>query len=203
MIIGVCGNIGAGKSSMIEILERELGYIPVYETVEENPYLSEFYQDMKRWAFHSQIFFLIKRFDFLKRVDPSKGIILEDRTIEEDVNIFARNLYELGYISERDWKTYLELFKTFSDHIPNPSGLIYLEGSVETLKEHVKRRGRNFESKISDEYLKRLNYLYKRWIDEIKMPVLKINCDEIDFVMSAQDKSEMLQKVAKFVDSLK
>ncbi len=203
MIIGVCGNIGAGKSSMIEILEKALGYIPVYETVEENPYLSEFYQDMKKWAFHSQIFFLIKRFDFLKRVDSSKGVILEDRTIEEDVNIFARNLYELGYISERDWKTYLELFKTFSDHIPTPSGLIYLEASVETLKEHVKRRGRNFESKISDEYLKRLNCLYKRWIGEIKIPTLKINCDEIDFVLNAQDKDEILQKVANFVNSLK
>lgn len=202
MIIGVCGNIGAGKSSMIEILEKQFGYTPVYETVEENPYLSEFYHDMKRWAFHSQLFFLIKRFDFLKRVDPSNGIILEDRTIEEDVNIFARNLYELGYISEKDWKTYLELFKTFSDHIPTPAGLIYLEASIKTLKEHVRRRGRNFESEISDEYLKRLNILYDKWISGIKIPLLKINCDMIDFVLNEKDRDEILQKVLNFVNSL-
>lgn len=153
MIIGVCGNIGAGKSTIIEILEKEAGYVPVYETVEENPYLADFYKDMKKWAFHSQLFFLIKRFDFLKRVDPLGGFILEDRTIDEDVEIFARNLHEMGYISDKDWNTYIELFKTFSDHLPKPSGLIYLNASLETLKEHVKRRGRTFENKISDDYL--------------------------------------------------
>ncbi len=202
MIIGVCGNIGAGKSTIIEILERDLHYIPVYETVEENPYLEDFYKDMKKWAFHSQLFFLIKRFDFLKRVDPSGGVILEDRTIDEDVEIFARNLHEMDYISDKDWHTYLELFKTFSDHLPKPSGLIYLKASFETLKEHVKRRGRTFESDISGEYLKRLNMLYERWISNAGLPVLKIDCDALDFVLSQKDRSEIIQKISKFVKSL-
>uniref|UniRef100_A0A7V3RFL7 Deoxynucleoside kinase n=1 Tax=Mesoaciditoga lauensis TaxID=1495039 RepID=A0A7V3RFL7_9BACT len=202
MIIGVCGNIGAGKSTIIEILEKEAGYVPVYETVEENPYLADFYKDMKKWAFHSQLFFLIKRFDFLKRVDPLGGFILEDRTIDEDVEIFARNLHEMGYISDKDWNTYIELFKTFSDHLPKPSGLIYLNASLETLKEHVKRRGRTFENKISDDYLERLNALYSRWISNTTTPVLKIDCDSVDFVVSKKDRIEIIQKISKFANSL-
>ncbi len=202
MIIGVCGNIGAGKSTIIEMMEKYLNYVPVYETVEENPYLEDFYKDMKKWAFHSQLFFLIKRFDFLKRVDPSKGVILEDRTIEEDVNIFAKNLHDIGYISDKDWKTYLDLFKTFSDHLPKPLGLIYLDASLKTLREHVKRRGRAFESKISDDYLERLNMLYKEWISKVEIPVLRIDCDSFDFVLYEKDRDEILQKVANFANLL-
>jgi deoxyadenosine/deoxycytidine kinase len=202
VIIGVCGNIGAGKSTIIEILEKEAGYVPVYETVEENPYLADFYKDMKKWAFHSQLFFLIKRFDFLKRVDPLGGFILEDRTIDEDVEIFARNLHEMGYISDKDWNTYIELFKTFSDHLPKPSGLIYLNASLETLKEHVKRRGRTFENKISDDYLERLNALYSRWLSNTTTPGGKIDCDSVDFVVSKKDRIEIIQKISKFANSL-
>ncbi len=202
MIIGVCGNIGAGKSTIIEMMEKHLNYVPVYEMVEENPYLEDFYKDMKKWAFHSQLFFLIKRFDFLKRVDPSKGVILEDRTIEEDVNIFAKNLHDMEYISDKDWKTYLDLFRTFSDHLPKPHGLIYLEASIETLKKHVRRRGRTFESKISEDYLERLNTLYKTWISKIEIPVFRIDCDSLDFVLRKKDRDEILQKVANFVNSL-
>ncbi|WP_036222235.1 deoxynucleoside kinase [Mesoaciditoga lauensis] len=202
MIIGICGNIGAGKSTLIEILEREKNYTPVYEIVEENPYLSDFYKDMKKWAFHSQLFFLIKRFDFLKRVNASEGITLEDRTIDEDVEIFARNLHEMGYISQRDWQTYQSLFKTFSDHLPQPRGFIYLQASVSTLVKHVKRRGRNFENTISQEYLARLNELYGRWISRLKSPILKIDCDEYDFVESEQDRQKVVGKVAEFIERL-
>lgn len=202
MIIGVCGNIGAGKSSLIEILENDLGYTPVYEIVEENPYLSDFYDDMKSWAFHSQLFFLIKRFDFLKRVDAGKGIILEDRTIDEDVEIFARNLHEMGYISEKDWNTYLELFRTFSDHLPQPSGLVYIRSSVTTIKDHVKKRGRIFENEISAEYFERLNSLYERWISSTNVPILKIDGDSFDFVLSKTDRSKIVKDTADFVKKL-
>jgi deoxyadenosine/deoxycytidine kinase len=202
LIIGICGNIGAGKSTLIEILEKEKKYTPVYEIVEENPYLSDFYENMKEWAFHSQLFFLIKRFDFLKRVNASEGITLEDRTIDEDVEIFARNLHEMGYISSRDWKTYKSLFKTFSDHLPQPKGFVYLQASVSTLLRHVKRRGRNFENAISQEYLERLNALYERWISRLKAPILKINCDEYDFVESLEDRRKVVEKVAQFVERL-
>ncbi len=202
LIIGVCGNIGAGKSTLIEMLEKELGYIPVYEIVEENPYLSDFYKDMKKWAFSSQLFFLIKRFDFLKRVNASKGITLEDRTINEDVEIFARNLHEMGYISDRDWKTYTALFKTFSDHLPQPTGFVYLKASVPTLINHVKRRGRSFENGISAEYLRRLNALYEKWREKLDSPVLTLDCDSLDFVISKEDRKTVIRKVADFVKDL-
>lgn len=202
LIIGVCGNIGAGKSTLIEVLEKELGYIPIYEIVEENPYLSDFYRDMKKWAFSSQLFFLIKRFDFLKRVNASKGITLEDRTINEDVEIFARNLHEMGYISDRDWKTYIALFETFSDHLPQPIGFVYLRASVSTLVNHVKRRGRSFENGISKEYLQRLNTLYEKWKEKLDSPVLTLDCDSLDFIVSEKDRKTVVKKVADFVKGL-
>ncbi len=202
LIVGICGNIGAGKSTLIELLKKQAGYTPVYEVVEGNPYLSDFYEDMRKWAFHSQLFFLIKRFDFLKRVDSHRGVTLEDRTITEDVEIFAKNLHEMGYISDRDWTTYLELFKTFSDHLPQPVGFVYLKASVSTLVDHVKRRGRKFENEISKDYLKRLNFLYERWIKSLNSPILTIDCNSIDFVLSSKDQDEVVQRVRKFVSAL-
>ncbi len=200
MIIGICGNIGAGKSTLIEILKKEKDYTPVYEIVEENPYLSDFYSNMRKWAFHSQLFFLIKRFDFLKRVKEDEGITLEDRTIEEDVEIFARNLYEMGYISPRDWETYTSLFKTFSDHLPQPRGFVYLKASLSTLSRHVQRRGRSFENGISKEYLSRLNDLYERWTKTLNAPLLEINCDEYDFVEFPSDRQRVVKMVEQFVE---
>ncbi len=202
LIIGICGNIGAGKSTLIELLEKELNYTPVYEIVEENPYLLDFYRDMKKWAFSSQLFFLIKRFDFLKRVDASEGITLEDRTINEDVEIFARNLHEMGYISDRDWETYRTLFKTFSDHLPQPKGFVYLKASVPTLVDHVKRRGRSFENGITVEYLQRLNALYEKWRKNLNFPLLSIDCDSLDFVVSKKDRRVVMEKISDFVKKL-
>ncbi len=202
LIVGICGNIGAGKSTLIELLKMEAGYTPVYEVVEGNPYLSDFYEDMRKWAFHSQLFFLIKRFDFLKRVDSHKGVTLEDRTITEDVEIFAKNLHEMGYISNRDWATYLELFKTFSDHLPQPAGFVYLKASVSTLADHVKRRGREFENEISRDYLGRLNSLYEEWIGNLNSPTLTIDCNSLDFVLSSKDQSEVVKEIKKFVGTL-
>ncbi len=200
--MGICGNIGAGKSTLIEVLKKEVGYTPIYEVVEGNPYLSDFYEDMKKWAFHSQLFFLIKRFDFLKRVDSRKGVTLEDRTITEDVEIFAKNLHEMGYISDRDWATYLELFKTFSDHLPQPAGFVYLKASVSTLIAHVKRRGRKFENDISRDYLERLNFLYEDWNKSLNSPILTIDCDSIDFVLSSKGQDKVVKMVKNFVEGL-
>ena len=204
MIIGISGNIGAGKSSLVSLLERELGYNAVYEAVSENPYLEDFYKDMKKWAFHSQLYFLIKRFDFLKNVPEDVGVYVQDRTIYEDVEIFARNLHILGYIDDRDWKTYLELFKTFSDHLPVPSGLIYIRASFGTLVERISKRGRKFEKAIDIDYLIRLNELYESWFNKFDIcEKMVINGDKYDFVESEEDREKVLKMVEDFVISIK
>lgn len=203
MIIGVSGNIGAGKSSLVSLLERELGYNAVYEAVSENPYLEDFYRDMKKWSFHSQLYFLIKRFDFLKSVPEDVGIYVQDRTIYEDVEIFAKNLHLLGYIDDRDWETYLELFRTFSDHLPTPSGLIYIRASFGTLVERISKRGRKFEKAIDIDYLVRLNDLYERWFSDFDMcEKMVIDGDRYDFVESVEDREYVLRMVREFIESL-
>ena len=205
MIVGISGNIGAGKSSLVAMLHEELKYDVVYEIVDENPYLKDFYKDMKRWAFHSELYFLIKRFDFLKNVPDSDRVILQDRTIYEDVHIFTKNLYLLGYIDSRDWHTYMELFKTFCDHLPLPSGLIYIRASVGTLEKRIKKRGRKFEiERLSREYLSQLGILYDEWFENWELsPKMVVDGDELDFIEREEDKNKVLELVEEFVNGLK
>jgi deoxyadenosine/deoxycytidine kinase len=204
VIIGISGNIGAGKSSLVAILHEELNYDVVYEIVDENPYLKDFYKDMKKWAFHSELYFLIKRFDFLKNVPDSNRVILQDRTIYEDVYIFTRNLYLMGYIDSRDWHTYMELFKTFCDHLPVPSGLIYIKASVQTLEKRIKKRGREFEiEKVDSEYLSQLEKLYDDWFNSWDLsPKLIIDGDKYDFIESVEDKNEVIKMIKKFINTI-
>ncbi len=184
MILGICGNIGAGKSSLTNLLEEELGFRGVYEAVDENPFLEDFYSDMKSWAFHSQLFFLVKRFDFLKRVVTEGAVILQDRTIYEDVEIFARNLQLMGYINERDWRLYLDTYETLSDHLTTPDGIV-------------------FESDVSEEYIERLNGLYDAWIERVKFcRKLIIDGDKYDFIESAQDRADVLHLISRFTAEL-
>ncbi|MGC9322534.1 MAG: deoxynucleoside kinase [Kosmotogaceae bacterium] len=203
MILGICGNIGAGKSSLTNLLEEELGFRGVYEAVDENPFLEDFYSDMKSWAFHSQLFFLVKRFDFLKRVVTEGAVILQDRTIYEDVEIFARNLQLMGYINERDWRLYLDTYETLSDHLTTPDGIVYIKCSKNVLMKRIKKRGRGFESDVSEDYIERLNGLYDDWIERVTFcKKLIIDGNRYDFIESTQDRADVLHLISRFTAEL-
>lgn len=182
----VAGNIGVGKSSLVELLCRRLGWQPFYEAVVDNPYLADFYADMSRWAFHSQIFFLANRLHLQRQIADHPTAVVQDRSIYEDAEIFARNLYEQGFISERDYATYRRLYTSLLDLLPAPDVVIYLRASVKTLHKRILQRGRSYESKIAPVYLSQLNELYEQWIAGFDLcPLLVVETDDLDFVAHA------------------
>jgi deoxyadenosine/deoxycytidine kinase len=185
--VAVAGNIGVGKSSLTTLLAQRLGWEPFFEPVVENPYLSDFYADMSAWSFHSQIFFLSRRlhdYDALMRHPTS---VLQDRTVYEDAEIFAQNLYRRGFISERDWASYWDLYRSVSLLLPPPNLVVYLQASVDTLISRINLRGRDFERTISAQYLAQLNSLYDEWVSTFNLcPVLTIATDDLDFVQYPQ-----------------
>jgi deoxyadenosine/deoxycytidine kinase len=179
----VAGNIGVGKSSLVELLCRRLGWQPFYEVVVDNPYLADFYADMPRWAFHSQIFFLANRLNLQRQIADHPTAVVQDRSIYEDAEVFARNLYEQGFISERDYATYRRLYTSLLDLLPTPDVVIYLRASVKTLHKRILQRGRDYESKITPVYLSQLNELYEQWIANFDLcPLLVVETDDLDFV---------------------
>lgn len=193
MFIAIAGNIGAGKSSLTEILSERYALEPVYEAVDENPYLEDFYQDMRRYAFHSQMFFLAKRLEqHLNLVNPGNRII-QDRTIYEDAAIFARNLYEDGVMDARDFRSYRQMYEAIGRALRPPDLLIYLKASLPTLRARIRQRGRGYEASISDDYLARLNTLYDRWIEAYDLSAkVIIDADEVDFVKRSGDLDRVL-----------
>jgi len=181
--LAVAGNIGVGKSTLVEKLCDQLGWEPYYEPVAENPYLVDFYQDMQTWAFHSQVYFLTHRMQSHFELLQHPSSVVQDRTVYEDANIFARNLYLQGNISERDYATYRELFELFITMLEPPDLMLYLSAPVDTLLERINQRGRDFESTITGDYLAQLNTLYQDWISHFNLcPVLQIPADKLDFV---------------------
>lgn len=181
--ITIAGNIGVGKSTLVKLLSDKLGWEPVYEPVDENPYLADFYADMTRWSFHSQLFFLSRRLRQHHELLQQSHPIIQDRSIYEDAEIFARNLYKQGNMTERDWQTYQDLYKTMTVMLQPPQVVVYLQASVPRLRRHIQQRGRDFEQQISDEYLSQLNQLYEDWITNFtQSPVLTINTDNLDYV---------------------
>jgi deoxyadenosine/deoxycytidine kinase len=181
--ISVAGNIGVGKSSLVKLICGRLGFEPFYEPFAENPYLSDFYSDMKTWAFHSQIYFMSQKLRNQQRLMNYPLSVMQDRSIYEDSEIFARNLYLQGYISERDFQTYYTLYQVLSDFLPPPDLVIYLKASVPVLMKRIHLRGRDYERSITEDYLAQLNVLYDAWIAEFHLcPVLTIPADELDFV---------------------
>lgn len=194
--IAVAGNIGVGKSTLVERLCARMGWEPFFEGVIDNPYLEDFYADMAAWSFQSQVFFLARRLRDLRHLMDIPRTVVQDRTVYEDAEIFARNLYLQGSIADRDWLTYQELYSAMTELLPPPDLIIYLEASVRTLSQRIARRGRNFEKEISLEYLGRLNLLYKEWISRFRRcPVLRVPADRLDFVSSEQDLNLITRKV--------
>jgi deoxyadenosine/deoxycytidine kinase len=181
--VAVAGNIGVGKSTLVTMLCNHLGWEPFYEPVNENPYLADFYADMPGWAFHSQIFFLTHRLRSHARLAQRTESVIQDRSLYEDAEIFARNLYTQGHISARDYQTYRELYETASQFLPPPDLVIYLRASVPTLLKRISCRGRDYEQTIAPEYLQSLNSLYEEWIDNFTLcPMLSAPADDLNYV---------------------
>lgn len=181
--IAVAGNIGVGKSTLVSMLCDHLGWEPFYEPVNENPYLADFYANMKDWAFHSQIFFLTHRLRSHISLSQRAASVIQDRSLYEDAEIFARNLYVQGHISARDYRTYRELYETATQFLLAPDLVIYLRASVPTLLNRISNRGREYERTIAPEYLQSLNTLYEEWIDNFTLcPMLSVPADDLDYV---------------------
>ena len=196
MHIVIAGNIGAGKTSLTELLAKHYKWHPHFEEVENNPYLDDFYRDMKRWSFNLQIFFLRKRFQQIIKIQKTKETVIQDRSIYEDAYIFAPNLYEMNLMSSRDFENYKELFELISSLIPAPDLLIYLRASVSTLVKQIERRGRIYERNISIEYLKKLNEKYEKWISGYdKGRLLIIDINKLNFIDNKKDFGIVLEKI--------
>jgi deoxyadenosine/deoxycytidine kinase len=181
--IAIAGNIGVGKSSLTGLLSKCLGWEPFYEAVAENPYLADFYADMTRYAFHSQIFFLSRRLRHHRRLLDFPGSVVQDRSVYEDAEIFARALFQQGHIGQRDYTTYRELYEVLVQFLPPPDLIVYLQASVPTLLRRIALRGRAFERNIDPAYLGQLNELYDGWMQGFNLcPVQVVPADELDFV---------------------
>jgi deoxyadenosine/deoxycytidine kinase len=181
--VAVAGNIGVGKTTLVQKLCDNLGWTPFFEPERDNPYLPDFYKDMQTWAFHSQVFFLTRRLRAHKDLCVHPGSVIQDRSVYEDAEIFAHNLYKQKQIGERDYQTYLELYHVLVEFLPPPDLVLYIKASVPTLLTRIKQRGRDYEEEIDPGYLEGLNTLYNQWIDDFNLcPVLTIPGDDLDFV---------------------
>jgi deoxyadenosine/deoxycytidine kinase len=196
MHIAIAGNIGAGKTTLTSLLAKHYNWKPNYETVDNNPYLDDFYNDMQRWSFNLQIFFLNTRFKQIIEIVSSGENVIQDRTIYEDAEIFAPNLHDMGLMSTRDFENYKALFDIMIDLIRKPDLLIYLRASVPTLVNQIQLRGRAYEESIRLDYLKMLNERYELWVSKyIGSNMLIINVDNLDFQNNPEDLSKIIDKV--------
>ncbi len=194
--VAVAGNIGVGKSTLVEMLCEKLNWTPFYEPVAENPYLADFYRDMEAWAFHSQVFFLTHRLRAHHQLAQHPTSAIQDRSVYEDAEIFAHNLFLQGHIHPRDYDTYRELYLTLVELLPPPDLVIYLRASVPTLLSRISLRGRDYERTIPADYLNSLNSLYENWISNFTLcPVLTVPADDIDYVAHSGHLDLIIEKV--------
>ncbi|MFD2609747.1 deoxynucleoside kinase [Deinococcus taklimakanensis] len=183
MYLAVSGNIGSGKSTLTRMLAGRYGLRPVYEPYAENPYLEDFYRDMRRYAFHSQVYFLSRRLEQHLNTVTGARYVIQDRTVFEDANIFARNLYQQGNMEQRDWATYWDLYQGVLPALRVPDLLLHIDASLPTLRGRIAQRGRSYEQDLPDAYLGGLNALYDSWVSAFDAcPVVRIDGDQLDFV---------------------
>ena len=197
MHIAIAGNIGSGKTTLTTLLAKRYGWIPRYEPVDNNPYLADFYADMKRWAFNTQIYFLNKRFKEVVEISRSDETIIQDRTIFEDARIFAPNLHAQGMMSDRDFDNYTDLFDLMISLVKLPDLMIYIRSTIPNLVAQIQKRGRDFEQSIRLDYLEGLNALYEGWIAGYKGNLIIIDGDNVKFGDNPQD----FQKVTDMIDA--
>ncbi|MDA1182659.1 MAG: deoxynucleoside kinase [Bacteroidetes bacterium] len=200
--IAVAGNIGAGKTTLTHLLSKHYGWDMQLEDMDDNPYISDFYEDMQRWSFNLQVYFLTSRWKNIQALRLGKKTVIQDRTIYEDAHIFAPNLHAMGLMSTRDYENYKDLFDTINSQIEPPDLLIYLRAGIPKLVHQIQMRGRDYEDAIRLDYLKRLNERYEAWISNYKGKLLIFNVDDIDFQEKPGDASEIIQKVEGALNGL-
>lgn len=202
MHIAVAGNIGAGKTALTTCLSEYFKWKPHYEEVIQNPYLEDFYQDMERWSFNLQIFFLNSRFQQVNDIRQTGLHVIQDRTIYEDAKIFAPNLYEMGLMSSRDFENYISLFQLMESLVKPPDLLIYLRSTIDTLQKQIQKRGRSYEQSIDQSYLEGLNQRYEKWINSYDTGnLLVIDADNLDFVNHFPDRKYIIDKISNFIEN--
>jgi deoxyadenosine/deoxycytidine kinase len=194
--IAIAGNIGAGKSSLLDFLTATYDVAPFYEPNAENPYLEDFYADMRNWAFHSQMFFLGSKFRIHQEADRTPGVVVQDRTIFEDAEIFATALHRMGMIDDRDWDTYWSFYRSILAAIQPPDLMIYLRCPIRTIRRRIRLRGRPMEQTIPLSYLKRLEQLYEEWVANYDLgEILVLDSDKLDFVSDLIDRHDVRRRI--------
>lgn len=203
MHIAIAGNIGSGKTTMAQMLSKHYGWELQLEDMEDNPYISDFYEDMQRWSFNLQVYFLNTRFNNVRKIRASNHTVIQDRTIYEDAHIFAPNLHAMGLMSTRDYDNYMSLFNSLNSMIQPPDLMIYLRASIPTLVRQIQLRGREYEDSIRLDYLKRLNERYEAWVSSYKPGKLIIlNIDELDYQNKADDAGFVINKIEAELNGL-
>jgi len=198
--IAIAGNIGSGKSSLVDFLCREYKLKPFFEPNDINPFLDDFYKDMKRWAFHSQIFFLAQRFRMHKELERVPEVVVQDRTIYEDAEVFCTNLFKSGLMEKRDYRTYMDMYNAFKEQLTPPTLMIYLECSRKSLRKRIARRGRKSEKSVPDEYIKKLEVLYKKWVKGYNLsPIITISTEKYDYLEDFISRQEIEKAIKKYL----
>jgi len=195
MHIAIAGNIGSGKTTLTTLLSKHYKFEPQYEDVEDNPYISDFYEDMQRWSFNLQIYFLNSRYNGLVQLQKAKKNVIQDRTIYEDAYIFAPNLHSMGLMSTRDFESYQRLFESLNQTLRPPELLIYLRATIPSLVNNIQKRGRDYEDSIRLDYLRRLNERYEAWMSTYKHKHLVIEVDELNFAENQEHLGSIISKI--------